>query len=93
MYISSRFRNECTIKYRYNLCTNIFCSGLQIALVELKRQHPGTYKFSHPRAYKLGTIAGSSDNTERFLMGRQVKLQFVLNEIRQLVLTLKPFKG
>jgi len=58
--------------------------GLQIALVELKRQHPGTYKFSHPRAYKLGTIAGSSDNTERFLMGRQVFVVFIVFFIAKL---------
>ena len=31
--------------------------GQQIALVELKRQHPGSYKKSHPRAYRLGQIA------------------------------------
>ena len=31
--------------------------GLQIALVELKRQHPDSYKNSHPRAFRLGKIA------------------------------------
>ena len=31
--------------------------GLQIALVELKRQHPDSYKNSHPRAFRLGEIA------------------------------------
>ncbi|ELT99670.1 hypothetical protein CAPTEDRAFT_223009 [Capitella teleta] len=46
--------------------------GLQIALVELKRQHPEAYKHSHPAAYRLGLIALKGDNVERFLMGRQV---------------------
>jgi len=46
--------------------------GLQIALVELKRQEPESYKNSHPVAYKLGQMAMKGDNVERFLMGRQV---------------------
>merc|ERR1712110_757799 len=46
--------------------------GIQIALVELKRQDPETYKESHPQAYRLGRIAARGDNIERFLMGRQV---------------------
>ncbi|CAH1777247.1 unnamed protein product, partial [Owenia fusiformis] len=46
--------------------------GLQIALVELKRQHPDSYKKSHPAAYRLGQIAAHGDNVERFLIGRQV---------------------
>ena len=46
--------------------------GLQIALVELKRQHPESYKKSHPAAYKLGQISSKGENVERFLMGRQV---------------------
>lgn len=46
--------------------------GLQIALVELKRQNPDTYKGQYPTAYKLGQIAGRDDNIEKFLMGRQV---------------------
>merc|ERR1719173_11643 len=46
--------------------------GLQIALVELKRQHPDTYKLSHPAAYRLGQLATEGDNVEKFLMGRQV---------------------
>jgi len=40
----------------------------------LKRQHPDTYKQSHPRAYKLGLIAANGDNIEKFLMGRQVSV-------------------
>ena len=46
--------------------------GLQIALVELKRQHPDAYRHSHPRAFYLGQLANRGDNVERFLMGRQV---------------------
>jgi len=46
--------------------------GLQIALVELKRQKPESYKDSHPKAYRLGQYAMKGDNIERFLMGRQV---------------------
>jgi len=46
--------------------------GIQIALVELKRQDPETYKESHPQAYRLGQVAARGDNIERFLMGRQV---------------------
>ena len=46
--------------------------GLQIALVELKRQHPSTYRSSHPRAFNLGQTSFKGDNVERFLMGRQV---------------------
>merc|ERR1712037_144135 len=46
--------------------------GLQIALVELKRQDPASYMLTHPAAYKLGQYAMKGDNIERFLMGRQV---------------------
>ena len=35
--------------------------GLQIALVELKRQHPDSYKKSHPTAYRLGQMAARSE--------------------------------
>ena len=35
----------------------VVVEGLQIALVELKRQHPDSYKNSHPRAFRLGEIA------------------------------------
>merc|ERR1712038_350415 len=46
--------------------------GLQIALVELKKLNPEYYQTSHPTAFKLGQLACSGDNIERFLMGRQV---------------------
>jgi len=46
--------------------------GLQIALLELKRQNPATYQYTHPRAYRLGLLASEDDNVEKFLMGRQV---------------------
>lgn len=46
--------------------------GLQIALVELKRQEPDSYKNSFPKAYSLGQLASKGDNIERFLLGRQV---------------------
>merc|ERR1711990_1047995 len=46
--------------------------GIQIALIELKRQDPDTYRTSHPRAYRLGQLAAEGDNIERFLLGRQV---------------------
>ena len=46
--------------------------GLQIALVELKRQSTDFYKDSHKSAYSLAKVAMSKDNIERFLMGRQV---------------------
>ena len=46
--------------------------GLQIALVELKRQNPDTYKDTYPAAYRLGQAASQGDNIEKFLMGRQV---------------------
>jgi len=46
--------------------------GLQIALVELKRANPDTYKDMYPTAYRLGQAASTGDNTEKFLMGRQV---------------------
>ena len=46
--------------------------GLQIALCELKRQQPESYKTSHPKAYRIGQLAMQGDNVERFLMGRQV---------------------
>ncbi|XP_039259878.1 uncharacterized protein LOC120336297 [Styela clava] len=58
--------------------------GLQIALVELKRQHPDSYKFSHPRAYQLGQVASKKDNVERFLMGRQVFVVFLVFFIAKL---------
>ena len=47
--------------------------GLQIALVELKRQNPETYKETYPTAYRLGQQASMGDNIEKFLMGRQVR--------------------
>lgn len=40
--------------------------GLQIALVELKRQHPDAYRESHPQAYRLGQVAAHGDNVERY---------------------------
>merc|ERR1711994_797177 len=43
-----------------------------IALVELKKLKPEYYQTSHPTAFKLGQLACSGDNIERFLMGRQV---------------------
>ena len=46
--------------------------GLQIALVELKREPAESYRQSHPAAYRLGQLAGQADNIEKFLMGRQV---------------------
>lgn len=52
--------------------------GLQVALVELKRQDPQTYRHSHPRAYKLGQAAQKSDNVEKFLMGRQMFVVFIV---------------
>ena len=51
---------------------------LQVALVELKRQDPQTYRHSHPRAYKLGQAAQKSDNVEKFLMGRQMFVVFIV---------------
>ena len=52
--------------------------GLQIALVELKREPAESYRQSHPAAYRLGQVAGQGDNIERFLMGRQVEIITVL---------------
>lgn len=46
--------------------------GLQIALVELKRQELESFRISHPKAYRIGQLAAKGDNVERFLMGRQV---------------------
>ena len=51
---------------------------VQVALVELKRQNPQTYRHSHPRAYKLGQAAQKSDNVEKFLMGRQMFVVFIV---------------
>lgn len=52
--------------------------GLQVALVELKRVDPLTYRHSHPHAYKLGQKANKRDNVERFLMGRQMFVVFIV---------------
>ena len=52
--------------------------NVQVALVELKRQDPQTYRHSHPRAYKLGQAASKSDNVEKFLMGRQMFVVFIV---------------
>lgn len=52
--------------------------GLQLALVELKRQDPETYKDSHPTAYRLGKITSKGDNIEKFLVGRQVIVVFLV---------------
>lgn len=46
--------------------------GLMVALVEMKREDPSVYQHTHPRAFTLGQSATSRDNMERFLMGRQV---------------------
>ena len=46
--------------------------------MELKRQDPQTYRHSHPRAYKLGQAASKSDNVEKFLMGRQMFVVFIV---------------
>nr|CAB3263294.1 uncharacterized protein LOC108950256 [Phallusia mammillata] len=58
--------------------------GLQISLVELKRQHPDSYKNTHKRSYQLAQIANSKDNVERFLMGRQVLVVFLVFFIAKL---------
>ena len=47
--------------------------GLQIALVELKRQHPDSYKTSHPRAYVLGQVAAKGDNVERWEIEQKIE--------------------
>lgn len=52
--------------------------GLQVALVELKRVDPASYRHSHPHAYKLGQKAAKRDNVERFLMGRQMFVVFIV---------------
>jgi len=52
--------------------------GLQLALVELKRQKPDTYKDTNKGAYKLGQIAIKGDNIEKFLVGRQVIVVFLV---------------
>jgi len=52
--------------------------GLQVALVELKRVDARTYRDSHPHAYKLGQMANRKDNVERFLMGRQMFVVFIV---------------
>ena len=46
--------------------------GLQLALVELKRLSPDSYKMTHPKAHAFMQIVNKGDNLERFLMGRQV---------------------
>ena len=46
--------------------------------MELKRQDPQTYRHSYPRAYKLGQAAQKSDNVEKFLMGRQMFVVFIV---------------
>jgi len=52
--------------------------GLQLALVELKRQKPDTYRDTNKSAYKLGQIAMKGDNIEKFLVGRQVIVVFLV---------------
>lgn len=52
--------------------------GLQVALVELKRQDPSTYRHTNPHAFKLGQVAMKNDNVERFLMGRQMFVVFIV---------------
>ena len=52
--------------------------GLQVALVELKRVDPASYRHSHPHAYKLGQKAAKRENVERFLMGRQMFVVFIV---------------
>ncbi|CAK8683180.1 unnamed protein product [Clavelina lepadiformis] len=72
------------VLFLFDLVVLGIVEGLQISLVELKRQHPDSYKHSHKRAYKLGQIANRKDNVERFLMGRQVLVVFLVFFIAKL---------
>merc|ERR1719463_808485 len=58
--------------------------GLQIALVELMKQHTETYRVSHPRAYATGVLCFRSENLERFLIGRQLCVIFLVFFIARL---------
>ena len=40
--------------------------GLQIALVELKKQDPEMYRVSHPRAFATGCLASRGETCESF---------------------------
>jgi len=58
--------------------------GLQIALVELMKQHTETYRVSHPRAYATGVLCFRGENLERFLIGRQLCVIFLVFFIARL---------
>ena len=64
--------SDWSVRYKSAPLIGQVMEGLQIALVELKRQNPETYKETYPRAYSLGQVASQGDNIEKFLMGRQV---------------------
>ncbi len=52
--------------------------GLQVAIVELKLQSLESYRTSHPRALRLHTLLTKDQNVERFLIGRQIVVIFVV---------------
>ena len=54
------------------------------ALVELVKQKTETYRVSHPRAYATGQLAFEGENLERFLIGRQLCVIFLVCFIARL---------
>jgi len=52
--------------------------GLQIAVVELAHNNPNIYRGKYPRAAKLLALENKGRNVERFLVGRQVLVVFIV---------------
>lgn len=67
------------------MLTNLFfLEGLMIAIVGTQYWDPESFRFSHPRAYKIHKLVNKPDNVKRFIIGRQfctVLTNFLLAQI------------
>lgn len=55
-----------------------YLEGLQVAILALELQSGESWKESHPRAYRLHSLVTKGNNVQRFLVGRQFYVVFVV---------------
>merc|ERR1719428_1634190 len=55
-----------------------FLEGLQVAILALEGRDGEDFKASHPRGYRLHMLANRPMNVQRFLVGRQFFVIFVV---------------
>ena len=60
-----------------------YLKGLQVAILTLEGRDDGEWRESHPRAYQLHRLANRPMNVQRFLVGRQFYVIFVVMLISQ----------